>query len=81
MNAGEVPARFRDGAHIAVLGALLLTLCCSSANAEPPPRDGCRAASRIEYDSAKREHLLRSRFGTYVRTGHLWRHYYWYCHL
>jgi len=42
---------------------------------------GCRAASKTEYESAKRDFLLQTSFGTYARTGHWWRRYYWYCHL
>jgi hypothetical protein len=81
MKGGKIPAVLGGGVHIAVFGAMLLAFCCSSANAEQPPREGCRPASKIEYDSAKQEYLLRSRVGVYLRTGHLWRHYYWYCHL
>ena len=33
----------------------------------------------VEYDSAKSYYLLRTKFGAYVRTGHFWRRYYWYC--
>jgi hypothetical protein len=65
----------------AAAGAMLLALCSSSVKAEQPPFAGCRAASKIEYDSAKRDYLLRNKFGTYVRTGPIWRRYYWYCHL
>ena len=65
--------------------ALVLAVACLSsaaASAEPiPPQEGCRLASKIEYDSAKRQYLLISRFGQYVRTGNFWRHYYWWCHL
>jgi len=70
-----------------VLGRVALPLavaCLSSAAASAeqiPPQEGCRLASKIEYDSAKRQYLLVSRFGQYVRTGTFWRHYYWWCHL
>src|SRR5271157_1114487 len=37
---------------LAVIVAIL-GLLCSSANAVQPPADHCRAASKIEYDSAK----------------------------
>jgi hypothetical protein len=60
---------------------MLVVLSASSVNAQQPPASGCRAASKIEYDSAKREYLLRNKFGAYVRTGHIWRRYYWYCRL
>jgi hypothetical protein len=65
----------------AVITATLITFCCSSVNAEQAPREGCRAASKIEYDSAKKQYLLRNRVGMYVRTGRIWRRYYWYCRL
>ena len=54
-------------------------LCSSSAHAVQPPSEGCRAASKIEYDSAKKQYLLRNRFGFYVRNGRIWRRHYWYC--
>jgi hypothetical protein len=59
---------------------MLLALSSSSMSAEQPPFAGCRTASKIEYDSAKRDYLLRNKFGAYVRTGRVWRRYYWYCH-
>ena len=64
-----------------VFTAAILVLPCSSANAVQPPSDHCRAASKIEYDSAKKQFLLRNRFGAYVRTGRIWRRHYWYCQL
>ncbi len=76
-------APFDDGARIAI-AAILIALSSSlvnakSVNAKQPPREGCRAASKIEYGSAKRQYLLENRFGGYVRTGRIWRRYYWYC--
>jgi hypothetical protein len=49
--------------------------------AQQPPWEGCRAASKIEYESAERDFLLHTSFGAYAMTGHWWRRYYWYCHL
>jgi hypothetical protein len=63
---------------------ILAASCLSAATArsEPlPSQEGCRPASKIEYDSAKRQYLLIGRFGQYVRTGNFWRHHYWWCHL
>ena len=55
-------------------------LACASAIAKPfPPREGCRPVSRIEYNAAKREHLLTSRARVYIRTGPFWRRQYWHC--
>ena len=51
------------------------------AKAVQAPADHCRPASKIEYDSAKKDFLLRNRFGVYVRTGRIWRRHYWYCQL
>ncbi len=67
-----------SGASIAVIAVLVLAFP-SSADAEQPPRKGCYAVDKREYDSAKKKNLLHARFGTYVRTGRLWRRYYWYC--
>jgi hypothetical protein len=52
----------------------------SESDAQEPPLDARRSASKFEYDSARRNHLLQNRFGLYVRTGRLWRRHYWYCH-
>jgi hypothetical protein len=65
---------------LAVIAAML-ALFCSPAKAVQPPSDRCRAVSKIEYDSAKKQFLLRNRFGGYVRTGRVWRRHYWYCQL
>ena len=59
---------------------LLFAFLPLSASAKQPPREGCRPVSKIEYDSAKRQYLLHSRFGFYVKTGPLWGRRYWYCH-
>lgn len=60
---------------------VLLSISTSSLLAAQPPREGCRAVSKIEYNSAKNQYLLISRFRRYVRTGRFWRHYYWQCPL
>ncbi len=75
-------ASFHNSACVAAIGATLIAFFSSVANAEQqPPWEGCRAASKTEYESAKRDFLLQTSFGTYARTGHWWRRYYWYCHL
>jgi len=61
--------------------ATTLALLSFAAKAVQPPSDLCRTASKIEYDTAKKQFLLRNRFGAYVRTGHIWRRHYWYCQL
>ena len=57
-----------------------LLLACASAIAKPlPPGEGCRPISKIEYNAAKREYLLKSRAREYIRTGPFWRRHYWHC--
>jgi hypothetical protein len=81
----DAPWRRRmNGTTVAIALAIavtLLVLLRSPAQAVQPPAEYCRAASKIEYDSAKKHFLLRNRFGAYVRTGRLWRRHYWYCPL
>ena len=63
-------------------GAVALTLVAgpfSSARAAPTLRQDCVTISKQEYDSARRRHMLRTRFGYYVRTGRLGRRQYLYC--
>ena len=64
----------------AAIGFVLIASAASSATSEQPPQDGCVAVPKIQYDSAKKNYLLDGRFGMYVRTGHIWRRRYWYCH-
>jgi hypothetical protein len=59
----------------------LFAFSCVSLDAQQPPWEGCRAASKIEYESAKRDFLLQTSVGAYAMTGHWWRRYYWYCRL
>ena len=67
-------------ALIAVLVLLVLAFPPSArAETSPqPPWKGCYAVDKREYASAKKQKLLHRR-GTYVRTGRLFRRYYWYC--
>ena len=59
----------------------LFAFSCISLSAQEPPWEGCRAASKIEYESAKRDFLLQTSVGAYAMTGHWWLRYYWYCRL
>jgi hypothetical protein len=59
----------------------LLAFSCASFGAQQPPWEGCRAASKTEYESAKSDFLLQTSAGAYATTGHWWRRYYWYCRL
>jgi hypothetical protein len=63
----------------AVAAAWIACFPAHAANAIHPPSEHCRAVSKIEYNSAKQQYLLRTRFGAYVRTGHIFRRHYWYC--
>jgi hypothetical protein len=72
-------AAIKNGAGIAVIGLMLIAFPSSLVNAEQPPHKGCVGVSKGEYQGAKTKKLLRTRFGTYVRTGRLWHRYYWYC--
>jgi hypothetical protein len=65
----------------AVAGAGLLAIFFLSVKQQQPPWEGCRAASKTEYLSAKRDFLLQTSFGAYAKTGRWWRRHYWYCHL
>jgi len=70
----------RSCAPTAIFAAMLIALFAApAAHAAQPPGPGCRPASKIEYQSAKRQYLLTGRFGAYVRTGRIWRRSYWYC--
>jgi hypothetical protein len=66
------------------LGATIVPLfvfSCAALDAPQSPWEGCRAASRIEYESAESEYLLQTSVGAYAKTGPWWRRRYWYCHL
>jgi hypothetical protein len=58
-----------------------LILCqASSTRAEQGPPARCSSVSKQEYDAAKKQNLLRGRFGGYLRTGRIGERQYWYCH-
>ncbi len=76
MMRGTIIAFF--GYAAAAIGLALMGLPISSANAQQPP-EGCAAVTKSEYASAKREKLLRNRFGAYVRTERVLHRFYWYC--
>jgi hypothetical protein len=70
-----------DGALFAVGAMTFVLFSASAAHAEQPPWADCRPASKVEYDSAKTNYLLRNRSGVYLQSGPIWRRSYWYCHL
>ena len=59
---------------------LILALStCLSAFAASPPKAGCRPVSKLEYNISKRENVIISQGGRYMRTGPFWRRNYWHC--
>jgi hypothetical protein len=63
-------------------GAIVLVLCAlphAPASPPKPPYAGCVVVTKQEYDSAKKQHMLRTRYTEYVRTGLPGRRQYWYC--
>jgi hypothetical protein len=80
VNLQEVGRVARLSLHYAFGLAFLAAACPALAVTQPdPPRDGCVAVARQEYEAAKKKDLLRTRNGEYVRTGSLIRRAYWYC--
>ena len=79
MKQARLMARVKNAMCTAAAVSMLVAVPASSANAQPSPREGCRAVSKVEYNAAKSENLLHARFGRYVRTGRFWRRFYWYC--
>jgi hypothetical protein len=68
--------------RLCVTAVCLLALSSyASPGTQEPPWEGCRAASKTEYESVRRDYLLQTSVGAYGTTGHWWRRYYWYCHL
>jgi hypothetical protein len=80
MRRREVIRLIENGACTVAIGLMPIVLPNSPVNAQEPPRNRCVTVPKIEYDSAKKENLLRNRNGAYIRTGRIWRRYYWYCH-
>jgi hypothetical protein len=67
------------GASAAWLGLMLFAFSPAQAKTQQPPRAGCATVAKGEYDSAKKQNLLHTKFGGYVRTGRPLRRVYWYC--
>ena len=65
---------------VVLIGTLVSLMPIQASGAAPkPPYDGCVAVTRQEYNAAKKQHLLRTRFTQYMRTGLPGRRQYWYC--
>lgn len=61
------------------LPAFLILACPAFAATAQPPRPGCTAVDKREYDAARKRYLLQTRNGEYLRTGRILRRQYWYC--
>jgi hypothetical protein len=59
-------ARF-EGASFAVL--VTVSVFSLQAFAASPPKAGCRPVSKLEYNISKRENVIISHGGRYIRTG------------
>jgi len=79
MRRREFIALIANGVCPVAVGLMLIAFATSSVNAEQLPPKGCATVSKSEYDSAKRQNLLRTRFARYVRAGRLLKRQYWYC--
>jgi hypothetical protein len=79
MRRREFIMRIENAACTAMICLMLIVLPSSRLNAEQLPPKGCVAVSKTEYDSAKRQYLLRTRFSRYVITGRVLKRAYWYC--
>jgi hypothetical protein len=67
------------GVWCCAMALALIAVPLAPVNAKQAPPKGCVAVTKQEYDSAKKQNLLQSRFSTYLRTGRLGRRSYWYC--
>jgi hypothetical protein len=72
--------RLRDDAAFVIIGVLATALLPLPSNAQQRPAERCVSVSKTEYDSVRKA-SLNNRFGTYLRTGAMFRRYYWYCPL
>lgn len=84
LSAHEARPSMQRRNLIVLLGACAIGLTLAAfpgpaVNADQPPRPGCVAVVKQEYDSAKRQNLLQNRFSSYATTGQLGRRSYWYC--
>jgi hypothetical protein len=64
----------------AALAVLVIVLFFPfSAFAASLPKAGCRPVSKLEYTNSKKENVIISQGGRFVRTGPFWRRNYWHC--
>jgi hypothetical protein len=77
--ASKPGRRTKEFALAAAIALVPIASPYAPANAANPPYEGCVAVTKQEYNAAKKQHLLRTRFTQYLRTGFPGRRYYWYC--
>ncbi len=75
----KLGARAKRSAAGGAIALMLSVLPPAPADAAKPPYAGCVVVTKQEYDSAKKQHMLRTRYTEYVRTGLPGRRQYWYC--
>jgi len=82
-HRSEQVNRMQRGRFASLVGACACAMAVfavdSSFAAQQPPGPTCSIVTKQEYDSAKKQYLLQTRFSRYVRTGRLGRRQYWYC--
>ena len=81
--ARKFPASAGNGLAAGVAALMLMAAPSTPAQAArkpaKPPYEGCVAVTKQEYDGARRQNMLRTRFSQYLRTGIVGRRHYWYC--
>jgi hypothetical protein len=75
----KLGTRAKGSAACGAIALVLSALPHAPASAAKPPYGNCVAVTKQEYDSAKKQHMLRTRYTEYVRTGLPGRRQYWYC--
>ena len=69
----------RDAVLVSAIAVATIAGANLAAEAQQPPKAGCRVVSKLEYSTAKNENVIISKGGRYVRTGPFWRRNYWHC--
>jgi len=69
----------REAVLVSAIAVASIAVASLTAQAQQPPKAGCRVVSKLEYDTAKKENVIISQGGRYFRTGPLWRRHYWHC--
>ena len=69
----------KEAVLVAAIAVASLGGASFTAQAQKPPKAGCRVVSKLEYSTALNENVIISKGGRYVRTGPFWRRSYWHC--